>query len=270
MCKFWLRSSSLIIVTLFISGGFLFAQVSKDTKAQEIITNARSAISKGRDVQNIRGFACRLEETSTSTSKQEKGASGRTEITSTTEISVEILKPKINYLWNADIRTGDANNGQQFEFKLDGKSFSFADNVMFEGKVIASNLSVRTREVAIKKLNQSLFRDTFHFSFDSSWYAPLQFSYKGIAESKNQKANIIETTLDDTTYRLFFDSETNLLLLMTRTLKDASEKTIEFKHYYSDYKEFDGILLPTKIKTERDNAYFAEQVLKSVKFDFKP
>ncbi len=259
-----------MIATLFIGAGFVFAQVSSDTKAQEILTNARAAIAKGGVAENIRSFSCRLEQTSRSTVKQKNGVADTTEITSTTEISAEVLKPKVNYTWNADINTKEVSNQQQFEFKLDGKSFSFADNVMFEGRVIASNLALRTREIAQKKLNQSLFLDTFYFSFDSSWYAPLQFSFKGIAESKNTKANVIETTLDDTTYRLFFDSKTNLLLLMIRTLKDASGNTIEFKHYYSDYKKFDGLLLPTRIKAERDGIYFSEQILKSIKFEFKP
>jgi hypothetical protein len=129
---------------------------------------------------------------------------------------------------------------------------------------------LRTPEIARKRFDQSLFIDTFHFTFDSSWYGDLDFRYVGIAESGTEKADVIETAFDNTTYRLFFDSKTNLLILMIRTVKTTNGKTLEFKHYYSNYKKFDGILLPTKIKVDRDGAYFSEQSLKSAKFEFKP
>lgn len=59
--------------------------------------------------------------------------------------------------------------------------------------------------------------------------------------------------------KLFFDKETGLLLKSQRkTHDDMSKKMFDQEELFSDYKEIDGILEPTKLTIKRDGAVFVE------------
>jgi hypothetical protein len=55
--------------------------------------------------------------------------------------------------------------------------------------------------------------------------------------------------------------------MMVETWKNQENKQIEKKFFYSDYKEFSGIKLPTKIKIERSGKLVEERTIKSVKIN---
>ena len=117
---------------------------------------------------------------------------------------------------------------------------------------------------------------------------PLEFAYAGLAESPDGTAHVLDVTGEDEfAVQLFIDSETNLPLMlswmapeplmitatgsggmrvMTRTVTggdpetvredtarqfreaEANRRTVEYRLFYADYKEFDGVRVPTRVQ----------------------
>jgi len=75
-----------------------------------------------------------------------------------------------------------------------------------------------------------------------------QMTVKGKDKAAGREVYVIEaTTADGITDKLYFDTETGLLL--RRDSKEVSEKgETPVREVYSDYKEVDGIKLPFSIR----------------------
>ena len=138
---------------------------------------------------------------------------------------------------------------------INGDGFSYTRDSYRRGKKLRPFVLSGNKE----KSRENTLPDVFSRLFPITFNLPYVYSepyYAGIAESKDRRASILESVVsnksDDTktTCRLFFDVKTNLLLLITYTTKKKGSLKSESKHYYSDYREIAGRLVPTEIKTE--------------------
>jgi hypothetical protein len=129
------------------------------------------------------------------------------------------------------------------------------------------------------------------FGSSSSVY-PLEFTYAGQAESPDGKADVLDVKgPDGFAGKFFVDGKTRLPLMLTWTDKEpmrivmqagedmdmaervkraeANRRTVEFRLFYSDYKTFDGVKLPTRIQRMVDGLPAEEVSLEKVKVNSK-
>lgn len=165
-------------------------------------------------------------------------------------------------------KKGDANyttNQEISDWVINGDRVSERSDVMVDGKPV--NFVVPTRKSDQQKIDANkdyAFTILFPVIFDSSWYPVSGFKYVGVAESNGTKADVIETTSPSpTVYRLFFDQQTHLLLLMSeKWVSGTSKKERERRHFFSDYKKADGLLAAHKIVVEENGEVVEERVIK--------
>ncbi|HSK71274.1 MAG TPA: hypothetical protein VK892_06235, partial [Pyrinomonadaceae bacterium] len=125
-----------------------------------------------------------------------------------------------------------------------------------------------TNEEGISNLKRSVFPVLFPILLDSSDCFPYNFSYIGVAESKDGRANMIEAvSSDNITYRLFFDEKTNLLLLLTKTWINKANVKRELKYFYSNYKNIEGLQIASTVKIEDGGKLIQTQEIKSLKIN---
>lgn len=237
------------------------ADISKKTdKANEILQAARKAFSKKTDISEVKSLT--IISTGQSQLTTELGSTD-----GTNKIETNFIFPdKIHRIFDGIHST----NSEITSFIVNGELVSYnsafytrnGEKINFDYYASKSQKELR----AIVK--RDAFFSVFPITLDSSWFTPLEFSYIGIAESKDGKANVLEAvSTAGTKYRLFFDVQTNLLLMMIVSRQDK-DKTIETKYFYSDYKEMDGLLVASKIVI-RNNLRTEEILVKTLKVNPK-
>ncbi|MGI8668224.1 MAG: hypothetical protein ACR2J3_00055 [Aridibacter sp.] len=235
----------------------------QDNKANQVLTNAHKAVSKKKNVNDIKGFTLTWER-----KRQLSFPDGKILQTSKSETGLA-LPDKIYQ----NTTSNQTNSIQEEKYVLNGNSFYWDFAAFVDGKLQNFDKGMIKDEQQLSYLKRETFLLNFPITLDSSWYIPLQFDYVGIAESKDGKAEVIEAvSSNNIKYRLFFDNEKHLLLLMTESWTTKDNKPFENKYFYSDYREKDGILIATKIVNERNGEVFEEKEIKDVKFNptFKP
>lgn len=230
-------------------------------KAEQVLQQARDAISKKSKIADVKSFTL-----STKSSQQLFFAGKKIEGTIEEEFNF-VLPDKIRHNFSGNYTTNQATtvavlNGEKFSTKIDtfvdGKLVNFDFEAAIDKKSLISDLKRQT------------FLLVFPITLDAAWYIPLEFSYVGIAESKDGKAEVIEAVSSGKVkYRLFFDAETHLLLLMTQSWTNKDNKQKENKYFFSNYQEKDGLLIATKIITENDGEVVEEKEIKDLKVNPK-
>jgi hypothetical protein len=232
---------------------------SKEKKAFEILENARKAQNVKLD--EIKSLSINYEKNSSTVfneRKIEKNLSSKLDISFPDKI---IQENTGNYSTNKEVSS----------FKINGDLFSYkTDLYKNDGEKIYFDPYTGDKSDLILSIKRDSFYAFFPITLDTSWFFKFSFSYVGIAQSANQKANVIEgISKSGTKYQLFFDEKTNLILMMIKSWKDKSENQITQKYFYSDFKEFDGLYFSTKVKVEQNNSIIEEQTIKSVKVNPK-
>lgn len=152
------------------------------------------------------------------------------------------------------------NNGDFSEtnrVKIDDRGFK-------EMTLIPSGDLQKINAEKISKLKLGTFSMIFPilFKFDSS----LKFTYAGVAKAGEQRADVLETSIDTQKIKLFFDKETHLLLLMTTTFyDDILKKDVEQKFFYSDFKEENGFRYAHKVIVQENGEVTEERLIKLLK-----
>lgn len=166
-------------------------------------------------------------------------------------------------------KKGDANyttNQEISDWVINGDRVSARSDVLVDGKPVnfAVNSGRESEQTKIAAHKNYAFTILFPVIFDSSWYPVSGFRHVGVAESNGTKADVIETTSPGATvYRLFFDQQTHLLLLLSeKWVGGASKKERERKHFFSDYRRADGLLAAHKIVVEENGEVVEERVIK--------
>lgn len=227
-------------------------------RAEQVLKQAREATRAGLNGAEIKSLIVKsVIETSQSVPQMpNKKIRGTTD----EELSVS-LPDKLR-------KKGDANyttNQEISDWVINGYRVSDRSDVLVDGKPINFVNSKRgsdQKKIATHK--DYAFTILFPVIFDSSWYPVSGFKYVGAAESNGTKADVIETTSPTATvYRLFFDQQTRLLLLMSeKWVSGASKKEHERKYFFSEYKKEDGLLAAHKIVVEQNGEVVEERVIK--------
>lgn len=166
-------------------------------------------------------------------------------------------------------KKGDANyttNQEISDWVINGDRVSDRSDVLVDGRpvnfVIPKRENDQQKKIATHK--DYAFTILFPVIFDASWHPVSGFKYVGVAESNGTKADVVETTSPTATvYRLFFDQQTHLLLLMSeKWVGGASRKEHERKYFFSDYRKEDGLLAAHKIVVEENGEVVEERVVK--------
>ena len=137
---------------------------------------------------------------------------------------------------------------------VNGQKLEVGKNPKLEELLTAQGLPAKSpRAVADSELQAEFFPLLLQDPVGNT----LKFHYVGTAEADGRKADVLELQPEETstappvkqTVRYFFDSESHLLLLVT---KDYSFEDIEksTSTYFSAHQLMDGLLIPTKIKEE--------------------
>ncbi len=115
----------------------------------------------------------------------------------------------------------------------------------------------------ISKLRFGAFTSVFPilYKFDDN----SKFTFAGVAKAGEQKADVVETTIDNHKVKLFLDNETHLLLLMSAIFyDDILKKEIEQRFFYSDYKEENGLLYANKVIVQENGEVVEERSVRLV------
>lgn len=262
-----------LLISFFCFSAFAQKSDFQNPKAQEILKKAKQALSKKIDLSAAKSFTANYESSSrVAYNDKILEANGNNELNLS---SFDKIRAKKSFQHSANNKP---TNTEQQESILNGEKFFFNTNVFkIDGEKIDFNVKSNVDENQLKKMKESLRAEVFYLFFpitlDASWYFPMNFTYVGIAEAKDGKAEILElVSPNKKNYRLFFDAKTYLLLMMTESWTNKENKSFENRYFFSDYREKDGLLVATKIIVEKNGKVTEEKTIKDLKVNptFKP
>lgn len=269
-----------VVLMLFILILFLptysqdkeLASAEKLRRGMEIIADARKAV--GIDKADIKSF--HFKSKTLSTTKNEAAAKSLSLIT-TYEVNAA-MPDKIQLISLSEAPAVFKNtsvwNGIKYK-KISEFDFMGERKVedITNSSLNAENLKTlegrigKDKVEALKKagkrdpkesLNNEIWTELFPLILSHPFEQGLEFNYVGRAESANRTANVVDVKpKNGKSYRLFFDSETNYLLMMIESYKvsgdfgGAFDGDYEVKYYYSNRELIDNVLIPRKIKVEQ-------------------
>lgn len=250
----------IIILNIFCC---LFVNAQEtDTKSSEIIKKAKSTIFK----KEIETKSCYLEYSSNYRSSKERKNKGYVDFTYQAKLWFEYF-PKIKF---KRLASYPKNQQELFERILNSddyserKSIKTDDQGFSELAFTPNGDPKKIKEQNVANLKYVAFTSIFPilFKFEDN----LKFSYVGVAKSKNQEANVIETGLSDQyKIKIFFDSKTNLpIMLIADFYDEILKKDIEQKFFYSDFKEENQLFYAHKIIIQENNEVVEEREIKTV------
>lgn len=236
---------------------------AKKVKAQDILAKAKVSIAKNVKLESIEGLTV-----SYRTSRNYKENTTVWNLDEMVELGVSDAD-KIRF--DSILDHGDLKTKTNKSLIADGSFFNRKMEVFSKGQKVNANFSFSaTKEKEIQRLKNSAWQIIFPITLNDSLYQNLDFTYLGIAESKDGKANAIQTISNGKTYQLFFDIKTNLLLLMTESWTDEeNKKPVLTKHFFSDYRDESGLFVAHKIVMQSDSEKIGtgETIIKSVKIN---
>jgi hypothetical protein len=245
----------VILFAILCFSQFILAQNNDDkvVKAQKILQKSRETLNSKKI--EIKSISLTAENVITDVENDTNG---------NIDVKFDFLAP--NKIYSESLAHYTTNEGTD-KYIYDGKNI-LVENKAYTGSQWQDFSNISTPEENINQLKKNTFYAFFPIFLDAPYFSKLDFAFIGMAQSKDGRANILEATAENNrTYRIFIDEKTNLLLMMVETWKNQENKQIEKKFFYSDYKEFSGIKLPTKIKIERSGKLVEERTIKSVKIN---
>ena len=97
-------------------------------------------------------------------------------------------------------------------------------------------------------LKQDFVRLTLGMFAASLSSYPVTFSYAGIAEAPQGKADVLDVKGEgDFSLRFFVHSDTHLPVMVSWTVP-TKDKPVEHRLYYSDYRDVDGMQFPFRLR----------------------
>lgn len=271
-----MKRLSCLMISILAFSGLITGQNedSNKVKGQQILAKAKESLSKKKKLDSIKGLTIISETMRLSSLTLRNGQPVKIEdvVKSESSFDLQNLKIKEKQITDQTNFIGKISDTSQVveESTLSGDGFSYNRDTFIEGEKINVGVPALSKEQGILNLKKKVFPVLFPITLDFR-YLPLEFSYVGIAESKDGKGNIIEAVLDDkTVYQFIFDEKTGLLLMMTQTSVNSTNQKNEQKYFYSDYKEIDGFFVPTRIKSEKkqfNGSIIESQEIRTLKFN---
>jgi len=255
--------------------GSLAQSTDKSARARSVLDAARQAaqVTKAPDGLAVSGSILRITKLDNGTSVVDTG---------TFNDSFDLKGQRVKLKETVDQGVSKANG------PVESSDIRIATNELLNGALVYSNADVRkvgvklvlplgspTKEEIESSVRTKAFINTFPFVLQPFFATPDDgFVFAGVAESKDQRADIITTTVAGVTYSFYFDQKDHRLLMMTYKFSDNGKST-SVKQYFSNYERFAGRLVPTTVKLEKQisindkpNREVTEAYeIKSLKFD---
>ncbi|MFV0390266.1 MAG: hypothetical protein ACK5NT_16110 [Pyrinomonadaceae bacterium] len=271
----------LFAILLLVSSTTVFPQLNTTNefelrKKGNVIVSASQTASGTAGVK-IQSIVYRLRQTLSDVSNQKgKPLVSETEIILNLPNKIRTSTSRLNLSESIEIWNGEKfksllvidilGNRSVMDTTNRNSNDTISDNSLskMEGKIDKKKLDAMKSAKSTKKtdpkvaLQSKLWTDLFPLILSHPFESNLQFKYIGKAESKGKFANVVDvTSMTGQTYRLFFDSETNLLLMMTYNRTDnkgdfggAFDGYREYKYYFTNREKMNGLLIPRQIKGE--------------------
>lgn len=253
-----------IFLLLLLTTNWAYAQTDSDkdatklAKGQEIVIRAHNAIDKGNILQNLKSFYLNVE------SSISENISTGTEFSFLTPDKIRIVNisepSKIIKIINGNKYSDDSElivNGETYSTRRMGrpqlptKMPAYIEEAVSKEK--AEYLKKNPDELNKIFMEESLWSNVFPILLTNPLNQDVKYEYVGKAESAGKRADIVDVKSNFyRKIRLFFDENTHLLLMMTKTL-DRAKSTFTEKYYFSDYQLTGGLLVPKIIKKESEN-----------------
>ncbi len=126
----------------------------------------------------------------------------------------------------------------------------------------------------VRSIKREAFDIFFPITLNASWYQPIEFRFKGVAESGDAKAFVLEGNRGSgTQIKLLFSTSSKLLILWKLSMTASDGKMRNFDYHLSNYKEFSGCKVPGRIEVFVNQKYARRFEItdfqRNVKFDPK-
>ena len=261
-----LKKIVFLVFCLVVFSFINFAQDSdiKKQKAEDVLVIAKTTVNKKIEKESIKSISLNYKTVSKYSEKGEEQNS-----TETNDFYLNSDKMRLDTFGEYDTNTTNTSR------IVNGSLFERNTEVFVDGQKLNAAFTFSTpKETEIKKLKIEFWLTTFPIFLESFALPNLDFIYVGIAESKDGRASVIQTILDERKYQYFFDEKTNLLLMMTESWKNKENKQFQTKYFFSDYREESEITFAHKISFQSDAESIGtgETIIKSLKINpvFKP
>lgn len=250
---------------LFLISNFVLAQTDvKDNsveeqakiRAKDIITKSREYTNKKIKVADIKNIMITYESKLPPIDRFDESISN---------VELSVLFPDKVYSYGK----GEASQTLSISTSiLNGDNYDKKLETFSGGKPLNATFDFGTKESQKREFKFRTWTFVFPITLDS-WYYPFEFKFIAIAESKDGKAEVLEaiSPTSKTVYRLFFDQESHLLLLMTRNFQTNENKKVEDKYFFSDYKEDNGIIIAHKIEYQQNGELIETRTIKAIKIN---
>lgn len=236
------------------------AEVSAERRAQQIIQQARRAINRGVNPEEVRSYAAQWQSRRIwELTREEAARRGRETEQYERAIILEILLPdKLRWSEQSDFTT---NQSSRTEI-LNGDQARSESAALIDGRQVSVQLgeseppSRTAARMKSRLLSQSLIT-----LLAAPPQMPLRFTYIGEAESSDQRADVVEAnTTDGTRLRLYFDKTSHLLLMMSYIGRNGGETQ---KVFLSDYRAENNLLVAHRVTIEVDGRTVEERELRN-------
>jgi len=226
---------------------------SAKQRAKEIITEAQKAISKKTDVSKLKSVFISFEGT----------FDGGVEIKEKNDLSIVFPnKVRIDRFFD----TGQAKGTTIF--KLNENVYAEQTEAVQNGKNVSKFRKAEDpKDEGLRFIKSESSNMLLPIILGFPWYAPLEFSYVGVAEAENVKADVLEAiSATGVKYQLLFGRDSHQLLMMIKSRTTTDNKPVAVKYFFSDYKENSGLNIPHKITIQGDKT-FEEKNIKNFKIN---
>jgi hypothetical protein len=277
------------ILTFLIAGamtlGSLAARATGDSKAAELLAQARAAIGGERTVSNVKGLSC------TGTVRRQLGdrqVSG--ELTLDLRLPDKMVRTEAISPMNdgALVITEQGIRGDTLVRST--RTMNAPPGIMIRTPPPPAAGSDAEAQ-ALRNSRAELTRMTLALLPGASAALPVEYTYQGEAESPDGKADVVETRgPNNFSARLFFDKQTHRLLMMTyrgasprlvvqaRRLEapppadhgDApaqppAPEIVDIAMFFDDYRTVEGLALPHHISRAVDGETTEEWTFKTIR-----
>jgi hypothetical protein len=272
---------SSIVLAITLSG--LAMEAAGDTKAEQVLAQARAAIGGDQHLASVRGL------TAAGTFQREMGDRQMTgEITIDLQLPDKMLRTESTRLMDdATVEMMQGLNGDQV---LRGsRTIGGGPNMMLRMAPPGSGSDAEAQ--ALRNQRADLARVTLAFLLTSSVAMPLEYSYGGEAEADEGKADVLDAKgPGGFSARLFFDKKTHRPLMLSyrgaaprmvmQTRRGDGPPTpgaapaqlpppeiVDIQLFLDDYKAIDGVMLPHHLSRSIDGKPAEEMTFKTIRIN---
>jgi hypothetical protein len=296
------RLVAVAVVAVLGTPGFTFSQPGDVTK---VLADARAALGGEKKLVAVKTVAANGQSTRVSG----QTSSPPSDVEMAFDLPDKFMKKDVAGTNNdLVIMRTTGFNGDQLIDVLDqpptsgGTTFVFRAGGTPPGTALTPEQEAAQGKARLLSAKQEFARLALGILASSPAAYPLQFSYAGQAESSDGKADIVQVKGEgDFDVRLFIDTKTHLPLMISWMAKEpltitrfggqaagngtpeqmkqqmmeraaaaeADRRTVEYRIYYADYRDIDGIKFPFRLQRSIDGKPSEQVTFEKVKINGK-